>query len=133
MLVDAPSNHVADLLNLGEPAPYIFLLMIISLLCVAVVWKLLSTFISSPWGRVLKSIREDEEVAQHHGHDILTHKAASLALGAAIAALAGAIWAWKLTGFEPSFMAPARSTFLVWAAFIIGGTCLLYTSPSPRD
>ena len=122
LLVDTPSNHVADLLNLGEPAPYIFLLMIISLLCVALVWKLLSTFISSPWGRILKAIREDEEVAQHHGHDILTHKAASLALGAGIAALAGAIWAWKLTGFEPSFMAPARSTFLVWAAFIIGGT-----------
>ncbi|MBS65414.1 MAG: hypothetical protein CMA93_03715 [Euryarchaeota archaeon] len=121
-LVDAPANHVADLLNLGEPAPYIFLLMIISLLCVAIVWKLLSNFISSPWGRVLKAIREDEEVAQHHGHDILTHKAASLALGAAIAGLAGAIWAWKLTGFEPTFMSPARSTFLVWAAFIIGGT-----------
>ena len=121
-LVDTPANHVADFLNLGDPAPYIFLLMIISLLCVAVVWKLLSNFISSPWGRVLKAIREDEEVAQHHGHDILTHKAASLALGAAIAGLAGAIWAWKLTGFEPTFMAPARSTFLVWAAFIIGGT-----------
>ena len=52
-LVDAPANHVADLLNLGEPAPYIFLLMIISLLCVAIVWKLLSNFISSPWGRIL--------------------------------------------------------------------------------
>ena len=78
--------------------------------------------LSSPWGSVLKAIREDEEVAQHHGHDVLTHKAASLALGAAIASLAGAFWAWKLTGFEPSFMAPARSTFLVWAAFIIGGT-----------
>ncbi|MGY8691524.1 MAG: ABC transporter permease subunit, partial [Candidatus Poseidoniales archaeon] len=74
-----------------------------------------------PWGRILKSIREDEDVAQHHGHDVLTHKAASLALGAAIAGLAGALWAWKLTGFEPSFMSPARSTFLVWAAFIIGG------------
>ena len=61
-------------------------------------------------------------MAQHHGHDILTYKAASLALGAAIAALAGALWAWKLTGFDASFMSPARSTFLVWAAFIIGGT-----------
>ena len=69
----------------------------------------------------MRSIREDEEVAQHHGHDIFTHKARSLALGGAIAALAGAFWAWKLTGFQPSFMSPAKSTFLVWAAFIIGG------------
>ena len=35
--------------------------------------------------------------------------------------MAGAIWAWKLTGFQPSIMAPARSTFLVWAAFVVGG------------
>ena len=121
-LIDTPANQVAELLNLGEPAPYLFILMVISLIAVAIVWKLLSNLLSSPWGRVLKAIREDEEVAQHHGHDILTHKAASLALGAGIAALAGAIWAWKLTGFEPTFMSPARSTFLVWAAFIIGGT-----------
>ena len=51
----------------------------------------------------------------------MTHKAASLAFGAAIAAFAGALWAWQLTGFQPSFMSPAKSTFLVWAAFIIGG------------
>ena len=120
-LVDTPAANIGDLLGLGEPAPYLFILMILSLVAVAVVWRLLSVLLASPWGRVLKAIREDEEVAQHHGHDVLTQKAASLALGAAIAALAGAFWAWKLTGFEPTFMAPARSTFLVWAAFVIGG------------
>jgi len=120
-LVDTPAANMGDLLGLGEPAPYLFILMILSLVAVAVVWWLLSTLLASPWGRVLKAIREDEEVAQHHGHDVLTHKAASLALGAAIAGLAGAFWAWKLTGFEPPFMSPARSTFLVWAAFVIGG------------
>ena len=120
-LVDTPAVHIGELLDLGQPAPYILCLMIISLIAVALVWRLLSVLISSPWGRVLKAIREDEEVAQHHGHNVLTHKAASLALGASIAAMAGAFWAWKLTGFEPSFMSPARSTFLVWAAFVIGG------------
>ena len=122
LLTDSPANQIGDLLGLGEPAPYLFLLMSMALISVFIVWWLLETLLSSPWGRTLKAIREDEEVAQHHGHDILTHKAASLALGASIASLAGAFWAWKLTGFEPSFMAPARSTFLVWAAFIIGGT-----------
>lgn len=121
-MLESPASWVSDLLSLGEPAPYIFLLMSMAVLTVLLVWKLLSNLLSSPWGRVLKAIREDEDVAQHHGHDILTHKAASLALGASIAGLAGAFWAWKLTGFEPSFMSPARSTFLVWAAFIIGGT-----------
>ena len=122
LLDSTPAHHIGELLNLGEPAPYMMMLMLLSVASVIIVWLLLSRLLSSPWGRVLKAIREDEEVAQHHGHDILTHKAASLALGAAIAALAGALWAWKLTGFDASFMSPARSTFLVWAAFIIGGT-----------
>ncbi|MDG1554033.1 MAG: ABC transporter permease, partial [Candidatus Thalassarchaeaceae archaeon] len=122
-----PADKVGEWLNLTdgtgliEPAPYMTLLAIMGILSVIIVWWLLETILSSPWGRVLRSIREDEEVAQHHGHDVLSHKAASLALGAAIAGLAGVFWAWKLTGFEPSIMAPARSTFLVWAAFIIGG------------
>ena len=126
-LLLGPANKVGELLNLSdvngvvEPAPYMFLLAVMGMVSVVLVWWLLETILSSPWGRILKAIREDEEVAQHHGHDVLSHKAASLALGAGIAGLAGVLWAWKLTGFEPSIMAPARSTFLVWAAFIIGG------------
>ena len=126
-LLLGPANKAGELLNLSdingvvEPAPYMFLLAVMGMVLVVLVWWLLETILSSPWGRILKAIREDEEVAQHHGHDVLSHKAASLALGAGIAGLAGVLWAWKLTGFEPSIMAPARSTFLVWAAFIIGG------------
>ena len=122
-----PADKMGELLNLTdangliEPAPYMMLLAIMGIISVILVWWLLETILSSPWGRILRAIREDEEVAQHHGHDVLSHKAASLALGAAIAGLAGAFWAWKLTGFEPSIMSPARPTFLVWAAFIIGG------------
>jgi neutral amino acid transport system permease protein len=108
-------------MELGQPAPYMMMLAIIGIVSLIAIWWLLETVLKSPWGRILRSIREDEEVAQHHGHDVLTHKAASLAFGAAIAGFAGALWAWKLTGFQPSFMAPARSTFLVWAAFVIGG------------
>ena len=121
-MVDSPAMAVSELLNLGEPASYFTLLAIIGLVSVILTWLLLETLIASPWGRILKAIREDEEVAQHHGHDVLTHKAMSLALGASIAALAGALWIWKLSGVEAPFMNPAKSTFLVWAAFVIGGT-----------
>ncbi len=115
------AERLGELLNLGEPAPYMMMLAVIGISCMLLVWLLLDTVLKSPWGRILRSIREDEEVAQHHGHDVLTHKAASLALGAAIAALAGSLWAWKLTGLQPGFMMPAKSTFLVWAAFVVGG------------
>ncbi|HJM55372.1 MAG TPA: ABC transporter permease [Poseidonia sp.] len=119
--LDSMAATVGELLNLGQPAPYMFVLATIGLVGLLLTWWLLNTVLASPWGRILRAIREDEEVAQHHGHDVLRHKAASLALGGAIAAFAGALWAWKLTGFQPSFMSPANTTFLVWAAFIIGG------------
>jgi len=120
--INSMSYKVMDFLSLEDAAPYVILLSVMSVISVIITWGILSTLLNSPWGRILKSIREDEEVAQHHGHDVLTYKASSLALGAAIAALAGAFWAWQLKGFQPSFMSPATSTFLVWAAFIIGGS-----------
>lgn len=119
--LDSPSIWISDILNMGDPAPYSVLLALICIVSVIIVWLLLNRALTSPWGRILKSIREDEDVAQHHGHDVLRNKAASLALGAAIAGLAGILWAWKLTGIGPSFMSPSSTTFLVWAAFIIGG------------
>ena len=115
------SNTIGNWLGLNGVAPYVIILALMCLICVSLVWWLLNIVLRSPWGRILRSIREDEEVSQHHGHDVLVNKAASLAVGAAIAGLAGALWAWLNTGIFPEFMNPVRSTFLVWAAFIVGG------------
>ena len=117
----SPSETVGNLLGLPAGAPYVILLASMAIIFTILVWYLLNTLLSSPWGRILRSIREDETVSQHHGHNVLTHKAASLALGAAIAALAGALWAWLNTNIWPDFMNPVRTTFLVWAAYIVGG------------
>ena len=118
---EGPSGMAGNMLGLDSPAPYIVLLAALAIIAVLAIWFLLDTLLASPWGRILRSIREDEVVSQHHGHNILTHKAASLALGAGVAALAGALWAWLNTSVWPDFMNPVRSTFLIWAAFIVGG------------
>ena len=118
---NGPSEMVGSLLGLHISAPYVVLLAILTAVSVVVIWFLLNTVLASPWGRILRSIRDDEIVSQHHGHNILTHKAASLALGAAVAALAGVLWAWLNTNVWPDFMNPVRTTFLIWAAFIVGG------------
>ena len=118
---DGPAEMVGRFLGLHVSAPYVVLLAILAIVALVAVWFLLNTLLASPWGRILRSIREDEMVSQHHGHNVLTHKAVSLALGAAVAALAGALWAWLNTNVWPDFMNPVRSTFLIWAAFIVGG------------
>ncbi|MFL2664679.1 MAG: ABC transporter permease [Dehalococcoidia bacterium] len=115
------SSNIGSFLGLPGNAPYILLLSIISLLCMFFIWWILSLLLYSPWGRILKSIREDEDVSQHHGNNVLMQKALSLGLGASIAAIGGILWAWLNTAIWPDFLNPVRSTFLIWAAFILGG------------
>ncbi|MDP6659282.1 MAG: ABC transporter permease [Candidatus Poseidoniia archaeon] len=115
------SATVGGWLGLGEPAAYHLLLAALALAALLLVWLLLETMLNAPWGRVLRAIREDEEVAKHHGHDVLRNKAYSLALGAGIAGLAGGLWVWLNGAVFPEFISPVKSTFLVWAAFIVGG------------
>jgi ABC-type branched-subunit amino acid transport system permease subunit len=104
-----------------QAAPYSVLLAVIALASFIFIWMLLEKIISSPWGRILRAIREDEEVTMHHGHDVFRHKAMSLALGGAIAGFGGAIWAWLNMSILDDFINPINSTFLIWAAFVVGG------------
>ncbi len=120
-------NSVGEYLDLRnaegilQVAPYtVFLSVLAIFLCLAV-WFVLGLMINSPWGRILRAIREDEEVTMHHGHSVFYQKATSLALGAAIAALGGALWAWLKMSILDDSLSPVFSTFLIWAAFIVGG------------
>ena len=104
-----------------QEAPYTVLLAGIALISLFLIWILVDMMLASPWGRILRAIREDEEVTMHHGHDVFRHKATSLAVGAAIAGFGGALWAWLNMSILDDFINPVKSTFLIWAAFIVGG------------
>ena len=114
-------DSAGRLLGLDQAAPYTVLLAALSLLSLFFIWIMIEMMQSSPWGRILRAIREDEEVTMHHGHNVFHHKAMSLALGASIAGFGGALWAWLNGSVLDDFFTPARTTFLIWAAFIIGG------------
>ena len=103
-----------------QDAPYTVLLAAIALISLFLIWTLVDMMLASPWGRILRAIREDEEVTMHHGHDVFRHKAMSLAVGAAIAGFGGALWAWLNMSILDDFINPVKSTFLIWAAFIVG-------------
>jgi neutral amino acid transport system permease protein len=77
--------------------------------------------IHSPWGRVLKAIREDEAVARALGKNVFAYKLQSLVLGGAIAGLAGAFYAWQLTAIYPDNFKP-QLTFDAWTLIVLGGT-----------
>ncbi|MGF1497727.1 MAG: branched-chain amino acid ABC transporter permease [Elainellaceae cyanobacterium] len=95
-------------------------LMWLSVIVLALVFAGLQRLVRSPWGRVLKAIREDEEVARALGKNVFWYKLQSLMLGGAIAGIAGALYAWQLTTVYPDNFRPLE-TFNAWTIVVLGG------------
>ncbi|MGH3007472.1 MAG: branched-chain amino acid ABC transporter permease [Gaiellaceae bacterium] len=74
----------------------------------------------TPWGRVILTVREDEDAAQAIGKNVLAYKLQSLAIAASLGALAGFLFALQLRFLVPQSFDPTF-TFLAYAAVILGG------------
>jgi neutral amino acid transport system permease protein len=96
-------------------------LMLLVLLVLAFVYGALEFLVASPWGRILKAIREDEEIPKALGKNVFWYKLQAFMLGGVIAGLAGAFFAWQLTTIYPSNFMPIL-TFNAWIIVILGGS-----------
>jgi branched-chain amino acid transport system permease protein len=74
----------------------------------------------SPLGRALRSVREDEGVAEAYGRDTYRLKLLAFFLGCFIAGVGGALLVEYATAYNPSAFLPGE-TFILWAALLIGG------------
>lgn len=93
---------------------------VVLLIGVGLFYLLLSRTGKSPFGRVLKAIREDEDVANALGKDTDRFKLTAFVLGAALMGLAGILWYSGRGSVTPPSFRP-NITFFVWIALIIGG------------
>jgi len=87
---------------------------------VGVFYWILSRTGKSPFGRVLRAIKEDETVTRALGKNTGRFKIKSFMLGCALMGLAGILWQFDSGSITPAFFRP-RVTFFVWIALIIGG------------
>lgn len=94
-------------------------LMLLSLLVLGATYWILEYLVNSPWGRVLKSIREDEEIAKALGKNVFWYKLQALILGGAIAGVGGAFYAWQFNVYPDNF--EPLITFNTWMIVILGG------------
>ena len=83
--------------------------------------------VRSPWGRVVKSIREDENAARSLGKNVFSYKMQALVIGGVIAGLAGVVDAIKTSGADPNGFRP-QVTFFAYTALLLGGSAT-YTGP----
>jgi branched-chain amino acid transport system permease protein len=88
---------------------------------VALVYAVLERVRRSPFGRVLRAIREDETVAAVAGKAVVRFKVQAFVIGAVIAGLAGVLFGHYLAYIEPNMFLP-QETLFVWLALILGGS-----------
>ena len=76
----------------------------------------------SPWGRMMRAIRDNEEAAGAMGKNVVKQHLLIFILGSAIVGIAGAMMVTNDGLFTPGSYRPMRYTFVIWVMVIVGGT-----------
>lgn len=108
--------------NLVEPKFYNYIYFIIIFLFLFIIYIAIEKAIRSPWGRVLRAIREDEIATSMSGKDIFSFKMQSFILGSMIMGIGGALYAHYIKSISPDVFTPLYGTFIIWVMLMIGGS-----------
>ncbi|MBL3594083.1 branched-chain amino acid ABC transporter permease [Rhodovulum sulfidophilum] len=88
---------------------------------IALLW-LSEKALKSPWGRMMRAIRDNETAAAAMGKDVTRRHLQIFVLGSAICGLAGAMMITYDSQLTPGSFQPLRFTFLIWVMVIVGGS-----------
>lgn len=109
-----------DLARAWDVQPVTLVTALVAVVAVVIAFVVLEILARSPWGRVLKAIREDEEVASSLGKNVLLYKLQALMLGSGLAALAGIVFTFYVASVVPeNFLSIV--TFYSFAILVLGG------------
>ncbi len=115
------SEHINNFVsNFWSDPDSLFPLLLVIWVTVALGIFLLRRLQRTPWGRVLRAIREDEDAAQALGKNTLVYKLQSLAISACLGAIAGFFLALNLATIHPLDFEPLV-TFFAFTVLIMGG------------
>ncbi|MCY6382605.1 branched-chain amino acid ABC transporter permease [Hoeflea prorocentri] len=105
---------------IGNPFLYNVFFLVLVVVALAVVYAGLSRLVASPYGRLLRAIREDETAAKALGKNPARVRLEAFIIGAVIMGLAGGLYATFYAFISPQDLAPIL-TFQIWAMLIVGG------------
>jgi ABC-type branched-subunit amino acid transport system permease subunit len=100
---------------------YQFVYVGIAGVVMVILWWLANRIYSSPFGRTLRSIREDQDVSEAFGKNTFKYRMLAMVIGCFYAGIAGGILIFFTTALNPSGWTTGE-TFVVWTALLIGGT-----------
>jgi len=117
--------HVQHSLGFSSSdATMLVIVWAVAVVLLALTWLVLRT----PWGRVLRAIRDDEDAAASLGKNVFAYKLQALALGAALAGVAGLFYALQFSFFSPDDFQPLL-TFFAWMILLLGGLGRVWAVP----
>lgn len=101
--------------------PYQWVFLAISIVICLIAYWVVQRLTHSPYGRILRSIREDEDVASALGKDVFRYKMSAFIIGCVFAGVGGAMTVEYIGAFNPSGWT-TMETFIIWAAMLVGGS-----------
>jgi branched-chain amino acid transport system permease protein len=106
--------------RLGTGLLWTLAYLALALILLGLVYVALQRLVNSPWGRVLRAIREDEEAAAAVGKRAWVFRLQSFVIGSMLMGLGGALYAHFVGYIAPEDFLPIL-TFQLWAMLIVGG------------
>lgn len=107
--------------ELVNPRAYSFYFLVIAAIALLLTWLAMQRAVNSPWGRVLRGIREDKYLTSMSGKNILRYQKQSFVFSSMIMGIAGGLYV-HYTGFVSPQVFSLMSTFIVWLMVMVGGT-----------
>ncbi len=100
--------------------PYIYLAIVV--LFVVIIYLVMERAIRSPWGRVLRAIREEETSTAMSGKDVFAFKMQAFIVGSMIMGIGGGLYAHYMVSIDYTQFTPLYGTFIIWVMLVLGGT-----------
>jgi ABC-type branched-subunit amino acid transport system permease subunit len=101
-----------------------FWVLVLGLITLAICATLLLLLMKSPWGRVIKGIREDEDAVRALGKNVFAYKMQALIIGGVFGSLGGIVYALP-SAVNPGVYVTSL-TFFVWTALLLGGAATVF-------
>ncbi|KIC37512.1 branched-chain amino acid ABC transporter permease [Leisingera sp. ANG-M7] len=95
--------------------------LMFTMVLLALLW-MAQMALKSPWGRMMRAIRDNETAAEAMGKDVTRRHLQIFVLGSAICGIAGAMMTTLDSQMTPGTYNPLRFTFLIWVMVIVGGS-----------
>jgi len=108
--------------DLVEPGEYKYVMLAIAAVTLIVAYIAIERGIRSPWGRVLRALREDELTTAASGKNVFAFKSQGFVAGAMIMGIGGAMYAYANGAVSPQTFTHFFGTFIFWAMLMVGGS-----------